>query len=462
MSFITSLVSESVDSQSFYTPPQSVTSSPVALVAQQAMNSGDISAASPNALQQPLLESSVVDVSRGSFIARFISRIFKKDPRIARGKDTIIKINNFYKNFHAAINGSQSFEGIKENLSEQSFVCKIIELKDLSRSQGAKSRKETEKHLKLFKQMLKTLEFIEVARGGDPLIKLNKMQIQAITSILEGKVDPLYQTQENRLLGSGVHGYVYQCNPAIKQDQSVSDYAIKYCQQKEAMPSLKKEYQISSRFDHPNILQPLYVQDRVLCMEIAEGGDFEKTFNSFTCDQLKEALKQTASGLNYMHSQGYIHGDLKVSNIFLTKDREVKIGDFGLSVGMTNDIQLSQACYGAYHLPPEYISAQVMHPQYLSRIDSWSFGVMIWEILKKHNTGSMYACFPNRSHEDQITNYEGFCFNDLSQKLDQNQIKRFDPKGTLQQIMKKCFSLNEYERPTMDQILTALNCDYMS
>ena len=74
----------------------------------------------------------------------------------------------------------------------------------------------------------------------------------------------------------------------------------------------------------------------------------------------------------------------------------------------------------------------------------------------------MYACFPNRSHEDQITNYEGFCFNDLSQKLDQNQIKRFDPKGTLQQIMKKCFSLNEYERPTMDQILTALNCDYMS
>ncbi len=41
------------------------------------------------------------------------------------------------------------------------------------------------------------------------------------------------------------------------------------------------------------------------------------------------------SAIRYMHSRHVLHRDLKTANVFLTKEGEAKIGDFGISKIMT-------------------------------------------------------------------------------------------------------------------------------
>ena len=42
-------------------------------------------------------------------------------------------------------------------------------------------------------------------------------------------------------------------------------------------------------------------------------------------------MQQLASGLEYMHSNRVIHRDLKMGNIFMNANMDMKIGDFGLA-----------------------------------------------------------------------------------------------------------------------------------
>ncbi len=50
-------------------------------------------------------------------------------------------------------------------------------------------------------------------------------------------------------------------------------------------------------------------------------------------------LGQIAVGLNYLHSQGVIHRDLKSANILVNADGHAKIADFGLSKIKTISVQ---------------------------------------------------------------------------------------------------------------------------
>ena len=43
-------------------------------------------------------------------------------------------------------------------------------------------------------------------------------------------------------------------------------------------------------------------------------------------------MKKVAKGVKYMHDLGYIHRDLKLSNILFNKEEDVKILDFGITI----------------------------------------------------------------------------------------------------------------------------------
>lgn len=44
-----------------------------------------------------------------------------------------------------------------------------------------------------------------------------------------------------------------------------------------------------------------------------------------------DVFSQMVSALRYIHSRNVLHRDLKTANVFLTKEGEIKIGDFGIS-----------------------------------------------------------------------------------------------------------------------------------
>ncbi|KAI0384527.1 kinase-like protein [Hypomontagnella monticulosa] len=104
---------------------------------------------------------------------------------------------------------------------------------------------------------------------------------------------------------------------------------------------IKSEYSIAKSLHHPNIVETVR-----LCtnhgrwnhvMEYCSEGDL---FSLVSKKYLKEdsrdvdrlcLFKQLCQGINYLHSNGIAHRDIKLENLLITKDSKLKITDFGVS-----------------------------------------------------------------------------------------------------------------------------------
>lgn len=105
--------------------------------------------------------------------------------------------------------------------------------------------------------------------------------------------------------------------------------------------SLKKvmqEYNILKRARHMNIVR-LYESFEtdlhiIYVMEVCGGGDlltYVRRRRKLKEDFAKFIMRQIVLGLQYVHSKGVLHRDIKLDNILLTSEGDVKICDFGVS-----------------------------------------------------------------------------------------------------------------------------------
>jgi len=147
---------------------------------------------------------------------------------------------------------------------------------------------------------------------------------------------------------------------------------------KNAHGKFHKEIDILSSLDHPNIVHFLGVfykgKTPLLVMEKLWADLYtwlEKHLSTSYCIKDK-ILYHIACGLEYMHSQNIVHGDLTAKNILLTKDLHAKIGDFG----MAEEVGKHMTCVpgNPAHMPPE---AFLSKPDYTTKLDVFSFGCVI-------------------------------------------------------------------------------------
>jgi len=144
---------------------------------------------------------------------------------------------------------------------------------------------------------------------------------------------------------------------------------------------------------HPNICQFLGVVAEPLCLviELMREGSVINLMNNraITMDSsvVISIAKQASCGMLYLHSKGILHGDLAARNLLFRTEYSdgnspkfhIKISDFGLSVLLDNEEEVTPQSFPIRWSAPELLSERKM-----SRAsDSWSFGVLLWELLER-------------------------------------------------------------------------------
>lgn len=110
----------------------------------------------------------------------------------------------------------------------------------------------------------------------------------------------------------------------------------------EARLMLQRELSRARRLTHPNIVRMYEYYEEGDCsfitMELLEGMSWEHLMaahpQGMPLEQARPLIEQLCAALEYAHGEGLVHSDLKPQNLFLTRERQVKVLDFGIAAMM--------------------------------------------------------------------------------------------------------------------------------
>ncbi len=224
-----------------------------------------------------------------------------------------------------------------------------------------------------------------------------------VPKVLDNKYENLEQ------LGEGAFGVVYKARSL----ESNRLYAIKYAKDDDAVKALAKEENLETRLNHQNIVKVYEANLRnslpYIVMGYIEGESLEERLGKGTISQNESLMivKQVLNALSYAHSQNVVHGDIKPSNILISRDGTVKVTDFGIGKILEKMDYGKKRSYGAigtraYSSPEQRFGSETSFPT-----DIFSLGMVWYEMLtgglpKLYWDGEPKLFFPKVINEIQI------------------------------------------------------------
>lgn len=188
-----------------------------------------------------------------------------------------------------------------------------------------------------------------------------------------------------KLLGCGAFAKVYHARD-FRTRQSV---AIKTVSKQKILKGgftehVKREISIMRRLRHPHIVrlhEVLATKTKIYyVMEFAKGGElFTKvTKGRFSEDLSRRYFQQLISAVDYCHSRGVYHRDLKLENLLLDENWDLKVTDFGLSA--VNDQIRSDGFLHTLCGTPAYVAPEILEKKGYngSKVDVWSCGIILF------------------------------------------------------------------------------------
>uniref|UniRef100_A0AAY4DNY8 non-specific serine/threonine protein kinase n=1 Tax=Denticeps clupeoides TaxID=299321 RepID=A0AAY4DNY8_9TELE len=181
------------------------------------------------------------------------------------------------------------------------------------------------------------------------------------------------------LLGKGEYGQVFKVMD--RRNSQVS--AVKVIDLEFFNDNEIKFMQDINHRNITNLIEVYYWEKRLyVIMELCVGGSlFGLCYKTgpLTEQEIAYITKQCLQGLHNMHGKGYMHRDLKLENILLTKAGEVKICDFGLVEKMENK---TAVIVGTEITRAPEVSMAEERGSYDERCDIWSLGISVLDLAE--------------------------------------------------------------------------------
>ena len=272
-------------------------------------------------------------------------------------------------------------------------------------------------------------------------------------------------------LGQGAFGAAYE----VSNINDHKKYVIKEIQMKEASKEeadqLKKESKILSSINNDNVVKyyESFTENGTfnIVMEFCEGSDLAKYINEHKQNNQKIEEKQIykfiydiCQGLLDIHNKKLIHRDLKPANIFLTKDLNVKIGDFGIAKQLTTYNQYAKTqCGTMLYMAPEIINGE----KYNYKADCWSLGCIIYELCTFNYcfySNSLIILFKNITQSIYNKIEDNFYGDELKDIIYSLLNKDYKDRASIKDILEKAKSYLEKNCINFESNILGNNNDY--
>lgn len=193
---------------------------------------------------------------------------------------------------------------------------------------------------------------------------------------------------KGKFLGKGGFAkcYEFKClnNKKIYAAKIVSKQNLN---KQSAKQKLKSEIKIHKSLFHQQIVKFEHVfednQNVYILLELCKNktlNELVKKRKILTELEVRYYLDQILKAVKFMHKNKIIHRDLKLGNLFLSENMELKIGDFGLATQIQYEGERKHTICGT----PNYIAPEILEGKttgHSYEVDYWAIGVIIYTLL---------------------------------------------------------------------------------
>ncbi|CAK67762.1 unnamed protein product (macronuclear) [Paramecium tetraurelia] len=167
------------------------------------------------------------------------------------------------------------------------------------------------------------------------------------------------------------------------------EYAIKMFNKQCSTQQIEKEIHILSQIKHNNIVHLVdgNPQERFMVTELLEKMDLfdilAKGQKPFQFVSIKYIIQKLTAAIHCVHKLGFVHRDIKLENILLDKQLEIKVCDFGFAESIQGGfVQRSSGTLG--YLAPELQHPGLINTEALPITEVFSLGVCLFLLAFAH------------------------------------------------------------------------------